>query len=99
MSHQAFGKENVHYNPVKAHVRGESSSTADSSPQEQSRPSSRNIKRKVLRKKNGESRVFDESFTSTDSGMFGFIIQSMYRHHLREVSGLLYYYIHVHVEF
>jgi len=25
-------------------------------------------KRKVLRRKNGESRVFDESFTSTDSG-------------------------------
>lgn len=26
------------------------------------------IKRKVLRKKDGESRVFDESFTSSESG-------------------------------
>ena len=49
-------------------MRAESTSTAGSSPQEHSRPSSRNIKRKVLRKRNGESRVFDESFTSTDSG-------------------------------
>lgn len=49
-------------------VRTGSTSMADSSPQEQSRPGSRNIKRKVMRKRNGESRVFDESFASTDSG-------------------------------
>ncbi|KAL9952506.1 hypothetical protein ACROYT_G039773 [Oculina patagonica] len=68
VSHQPFGKENVHYYPAKAPVRVESSSTAKSSPQsEQSRPSSRNIKRKVLRRRDGESRVFDESFASTES--------------------------------
>ena len=62
----------MHYYPVKGPVteRAESSSTAESSPQEPSRPGSRNIKRKVMRKKNGESRVFDESFASTDSGKF-----------------------------
>lgn len=72
MSHQPIGKDNFHYRPAKSGpVRGESSSTAKSSPQsEQSRPSSRNIKRKVLRRREGESRVFDESFASTDSGMF-----------------------------
>lgn len=66
--HQAAGKENEQYYPVKdPAVRTESTSMADSSPQEQSRPGSRNIKRKVMRKRNGESRVFDESFASTDS--------------------------------
>jgi len=66
--HQAFGKENVHYYPVNGPaVRAESTSSAESSPQEQSRPGSRNVKRKVMRKRNGESRVFDESFASTDS--------------------------------
>lgn len=69
ISHQPFGKENLHHHQRKPGlVRGESNSTAKSSPQsEQSRPSSRNIKRKVLRRRDGESRVFDESFASTDS--------------------------------
>ena len=51
-------------------VRAESTSTVGSSPNEQSELSSRNVKRKVLRRRNGESRVFDESFASTDSGKF-----------------------------
>ena len=51
-------------------VRAESTSTVGSSPNEQSGLSSRNVKRKVLRRRNGESRVFDESFASTDSGKF-----------------------------
>lgn len=67
INHQPYGKENVRHHPVKAPTRGESTSTAESSPQEQSRPSSRNIKRKVLRRKDGEPRVFDESFTTNDS--------------------------------
>ena len=54
--------------PSGPSVRTESTSTAEISPQEQCRPGSRNIKRKVLRKRNGESKVFDESFASTDSG-------------------------------
>lgn len=67
INHQPYGKENVHYHPVKPPTRGESTTTAESSPQEQSRTSSRNIKRKVLRRKDGEPRVFDESFTTNES--------------------------------
>lgn len=68
-SHEAFGKENAsRYYPVNGpSVRAESTSTVGSSPNEQSGLSSRNVKRKVLRRRNGESRVFDESFASTDS--------------------------------
>ena len=58
-------------------VRAESTSSAESSPQEQSRLSSRNVKRKVMRKRNGESRVFDESFASTDSGKMDFYTLKM----------------------
>lgn len=65
--HQVFGKENMQCYPSGPSVRTESTSTAEISPQEQCRPGSRNIKRKVLRKRNGESKVFDESFASTDS--------------------------------
>ena len=70
INHQPYGKENVHYHPVKPPTRGESTTTVESSPQEQSRTSSRNIKRKVLRRKDGEPRVFDESFTTNESGRF-----------------------------
>ncbi|XP_029207410.2 hydrolethalus syndrome protein 1-like [Acropora millepora] len=66
--HEIFGKENMQYYPsVGLSGRSESATTTESSPQEQSRPGSRNMRRKVLRKRDGASRVFDESFASTDS--------------------------------
>lgn len=69
--HEIFGKENMQYYPsVGLSGRSESATTTESSPQEQSRPGSRNMRRKVLRKRDGASRVFDESFASTDSGKF-----------------------------
>lgn len=69
--HEIFGKENMQYYPsVSLSGRSESATTTESSPQEQSRPGSRNMRRKVLRKRNGASKVFDESFASTDSGKF-----------------------------
>ena len=73
----------MHYYPVKrAAARAESTSAVESSPQEESRPSSRNIRRKVMRKRNGESRVFDESFASTDSGELDFIHWNLSLGHL-----------------
>ena len=59
-----------YYPSVGLSGRSESATTTESSPQEQSRPGSKNMRRKVLRKRDGASRVFDESFASTDSGKF-----------------------------
>ena len=60
----------LYYPSVGLSVRSESATTTESSPQEQSRPGCRNMRRKVLRKRNGASKVFDESFASTTSGKF-----------------------------
>lgn len=64
LSHIPYGKENYLY-PIKE----VDTPTSDSTSVDYEKPGHKLArKRKVLRRRNGEARVFDESFTSTDSG-------------------------------
>ncbi|KAK3748746.1 hypothetical protein QZH41_015690, partial [Actinostola sp. cb2023] len=67
LSHIPYGKENNLYT-----IREIETPSSDSASLDYTRSGQRMTrKRKVLRRKNGEARVFDESFTSTDSGSVG----------------------------
>ncbi|XP_031570986.1 hydrolethalus syndrome protein 1 homolog [Actinia tenebrosa] len=80
LSHIPYGKENYLY-PIKE----VDTPTSDGTSVDYERPSHKLAKkRKVLRRRNGEARVFDESFTSTDSGSTGTDISEL-EQRLREL--------------
>lgn len=68
LSHIPYGKENNLYTIREIETPSSDNTSIDRSGQRTK------TKRKVLRRKHGESRVFDESFTSTDSGWFIIIV-------------------------